>query len=64
MALLGGIGAATSVLVDRRPWCWPLLTGTLWVGQEALRDGSRSVAFRDGPLTKLLSRPSGLCLPI
>jgi apolipoprotein N-acyltransferase len=37
MALLGGAGAVTSVLVDRRPWSWPLLTGTLWVGQEALR---------------------------
>jgi apolipoprotein N-acyltransferase len=37
MALLGGASAATSILVDRCPWAWPLLTGALWVGQEALR---------------------------
>jgi apolipoprotein N-acyltransferase len=37
LALLGAAAAATSILVDRRPWCWPVMTGVLWAGQEALR---------------------------
>lgn len=37
LAFQGAVGAMTSMLVDRRPMVWPLLTGALWVGQEALR---------------------------
>ena len=34
-----GLGAAiASPLVDQYRWCWPWVTGVLWVGQEALRD--------------------------
>jgi apolipoprotein N-acyltransferase len=38
LALVGSGAAATSRLVDRYSWSWPLVTGALWVGQEALRD--------------------------
>jgi apolipoprotein N-acyltransferase len=38
VGLLGAAGAWTSPLVDRYRWMWPLATGALWVGQEALRD--------------------------
>jgi apolipoprotein N-acyltransferase len=39
MLALVGLGAAwASPLVDRYRWCWPLVTGLLWVAQEALRD--------------------------
>jgi len=37
LALMGAAAAATSRLVDRYRWAWPLLTGALWVAQEALR---------------------------
>ncbi|MDP9818454.1 hypothetical protein [Spirilliplanes yamanashiensis] len=37
LAALGAAAAATSALVDRRPWSWPLVAGVLWAGQEALR---------------------------
>ncbi|WBB77043.1 apolipoprotein N-acyltransferase [Micromonospora sp. WMMD1128] len=38
LALLGAATAWVSPLADRRAAAWPLLTGVLWVGQEALRD--------------------------
>ena len=38
IALLGALAAYASPLVDRHRWTWPLLTGLLWVGQEAARD--------------------------
>ena len=37
-ALLGGVSALASPVVDRWRWSWPLVTGVLWVLQEALRD--------------------------
>lgn len=38
LGLVGLGGAWVSPLVDRHRWSWPLLTGALWVAQEALRD--------------------------
>ncbi|MDG4826125.1 apolipoprotein N-acyltransferase [Asanoa sp. WMMD1127] len=38
VALLGAAAAYASPLVDRHRWTWPLLTGLLWVAQEAARD--------------------------
>ncbi|HEY3009100.1 MAG TPA: apolipoprotein N-acyltransferase [Micromonosporaceae bacterium] len=38
VALLAGLAAWSSPLVDRYRWSWPLLTAALWTGQEALRD--------------------------
>src|SRR5262249_4349224 len=38
VALLGGLAAWAGRLVDRHRWSWPVLTGTLWVVEEALRD--------------------------
>ena len=38
VALLGGLAAWASPLADRYRWSWPLLTGTLWTVEEALRD--------------------------
>ncbi len=38
IGLLGAAAAWTSPVVDRYRWAWPLATGVLWVGQEALRD--------------------------
>jgi len=37
-ALLGGLSAVVSPVVDRWRWAWPAATATLWVLQEALRD--------------------------
>jgi apolipoprotein N-acyltransferase len=37
LALLGAAAAYASPLADRWRWSWPLLTGVVWVGQEALR---------------------------
>ena len=37
-ALLGAVAAATTPLVDRWRWTFPLVTGAAWVLQEALRD--------------------------
>jgi hypothetical protein len=38
VALTGALAAYASPLIDRRRWMWPIATGVLWVGQEALRD--------------------------
>ena len=38
VGLLGAAAAYASPLVDRFRWMWPLVTGVLWVAQEALRD--------------------------
>jgi apolipoprotein N-acyltransferase len=38
IGLLGAAAAYASPLVDRFRWMWPLVTGVLWVTQEALRD--------------------------
>src|SRR5262249_39089011 len=37
IALLGAAVALVGPLVDRRPGWWPVVLGTLWVAQEALR---------------------------
>jgi apolipoprotein N-acyltransferase len=38
VGLVGAAGAWVAPLADRYRWAWPLVTGLLWVGQEALRD--------------------------
>jgi apolipoprotein N-acyltransferase len=38
IGILGALAAYASPLVDRWRWMWPLVTGVLWVAQEALRD--------------------------
>src|ERR1700754_1720663 len=38
IGVLGAAAAYASPLVDRHRWTWPLLTGLLWVAQEAARD--------------------------
>jgi apolipoprotein N-acyltransferase len=38
VALTGALAAYASPLIDQRRWMWPIATGVLWVGQEALRD--------------------------
>ncbi|WP_345627372.1 apolipoprotein N-acyltransferase [Rugosimonospora acidiphila] len=38
LAVLGLAAAWCGPLIDRHRWVWPLVTATLWVGQEALRD--------------------------
>ncbi len=38
VALTGALAAYASPLIDRRRWMWPIATGVLWLGQEALRD--------------------------
>lgn len=62
IALLGAAGAWVSALADRWRPLWPLLTGVLWVGQEALRDrtpfggfpwGRLAFSQTDGPLLAL-----------
>jgi apolipoprotein N-acyltransferase len=37
-AVLGGLSAVVSPVLSRWRWSWPLVTGALWVLQEALRD--------------------------
>ncbi|MGH3743103.1 MAG: apolipoprotein N-acyltransferase, partial [Micromonosporaceae bacterium] len=37
VGLIGAAGAGCSRLLDRRLWCWPLVTGLLWGAGEALR---------------------------
>jgi len=61
-ALLGALSALASPVVDRWRWSWPLLTGSLWVLQEALRDrtpfggfpwGRLAFSQGDSPLLRL-----------
>jgi apolipoprotein N-acyltransferase len=49
-ALLGGLSALVSPLIDRRRWIWPWVTGVLWVLQEALRDRTPFGGFPWGRL--------------
>jgi apolipoprotein N-acyltransferase len=37
LGLLGGLAALAGPVLDRWRWSWPLVTGALWVLQEALR---------------------------
>jgi len=62
LGLLGAAVAATSGVVDRARWSWPLVTGVLWVAQEALRDrtpfggfpwGRLAFSQGDSPLLRL-----------
>jgi apolipoprotein N-acyltransferase len=62
LAVLGLLGAFVSPLVDRARWSWPVVTGLLWVGQEALRDrtpfggfpwGRLAFSQADSPLLRL-----------
>lgn len=50
LALLGAAGAWVSPLVDRVRWSWPLVTGLLWVSQEALRSRTPFGGFPWGRL--------------
>jgi apolipoprotein N-acyltransferase len=50
LALVGLAGAWLSPLVDRWRVLWPLLTGLLWVAQEALRDRAPFGGFPWGRL--------------
>ncbi|WP_037342773.1 apolipoprotein N-acyltransferase [Salinispora tropica] len=50
LALLGAATAWVSPLVDRLRWGWPVLTGVLWVAQEALRDRTPFGGFPWGRL--------------
>ncbi|KAB1911155.1 apolipoprotein N-acyltransferase [Micromonospora sp. AMSO31t] len=50
LALLGAATAWVSPLVDRHRAAWPLVTGVLWVGQEALRDRTPFGGFPWGRL--------------
>ncbi|MCW3843441.1 apolipoprotein N-acyltransferase [Micromonospora yasonensis] len=50
LALLGAATAWVSPLVDRYRWGWPVVTGLLWVGQEALRDRTPFGGFPWGRL--------------
>ncbi|MCG5470816.1 apolipoprotein N-acyltransferase [Micromonospora sp. LAH09] len=50
LALLGAATAWVSPLADRVRWAWPVLTGLLWVGQEALRDRTPFGGFPWGRL--------------
>ncbi|WP_422769479.1 apolipoprotein N-acyltransferase [Plantactinospora sp. WMMC1484] len=50
LGLLGLGVALTSPLVDRWRWSWPLVSGVLWVAQEALRDRTPFGGFPWGRL--------------
>ncbi|MEO3781097.1 apolipoprotein N-acyltransferase [Micromonospora sp. B11E3] len=50
LALLGAAAAYGSPLVDRWRWSWPVVTGLLWVGQEALRSRTPFGGFPWGRL--------------
>ncbi len=61
-AVLGGLSTVVSVFVARWRWSWPLVTGVLWVLQEALRDrtpfggfpwGRLAFSQGDSPLLRL-----------
>jgi apolipoprotein N-acyltransferase len=62
LALLGLATALVSPVVDRWRWSWPVVTGLLWVAQEALRDrtpfggfpwGRLAFSQADSPLVRL-----------
>ena len=62
IGLLGGVAGLTSPVVDRWRWTWPLVTGALWVAQEAARDrapfggfpwGRLAFSQADAPLLRL-----------
>jgi apolipoprotein N-acyltransferase len=62
VALMAGVAARLSALVERYRWLWPLGTGLLWVAQEALRDrypfggfpwGRLAFSQGDSPLLRL-----------
>ncbi|MEV4627238.1 apolipoprotein N-acyltransferase [Micromonospora sp. NPDC049523] len=50
LALLGLAIALVSPVVDRWRWSWPVVTGVLWVAQEALRDRTPFGGFPWGRL--------------
>ncbi|MFK3984396.1 apolipoprotein N-acyltransferase [Micromonospora sp. NPDC050397] len=50
LALLGLATAWVSPVVDRWRWSWPVVTGLLWVAQEALRDRTPFGGFPWGRL--------------
>ncbi|MGC4814410.1 apolipoprotein N-acyltransferase [Micromonospora sp. DT228] len=50
LAVLGVATAWVSPLAERVRWAWPVLTGLLWVGQEALRDRTPFGGFPWGRL--------------
>jgi apolipoprotein N-acyltransferase len=61
-ALLGGLSALATPVLERCRWTWPLVTGSLWVLQEALRDrtpfggfpwGRLAFSQDDSPLLRL-----------
>ncbi|WP_446220686.1 apolipoprotein N-acyltransferase [Micromonospora sp. IBHARD004] len=62
LALLGAATAWVTPLVDRWRWAWPVLTGLLWVGQEALRDRTPFGGFPWGRLA--FSQDSSPLLPL
>jgi len=62
VGLLGALAAATTSVLDRWRWSWPLVTGALWVLSEALRDrapfggfpwGRLAFSQADSPLLRL-----------
>jgi apolipoprotein N-acyltransferase len=64
IGLLGGAATLVSPVLRRWRWSWPLVTGALWVAQEALRDrtpfggfpwGRLAFSQGDAPLLRLAS---------
>ncbi|GAA4580696.1 apolipoprotein N-acyltransferase [Micromonospora coerulea] len=62
LALLGAATAWVTPLVQRHRWAWPVVTGLLWVGQEALRDRTPFGGFPWGRLA--FSQDSSPLLPL
>ena len=48
--VMGGLSALASPVVDRWRWTWPLMAGSMWVLQEALRDRTPFGGFPWGRL--------------